>query len=150
MSAIARLIDRIEDEFDSQFPAASEAEVKAFRGVFAQVFGIPAPEAYVDLLRRSNGIDVNGLVVYGTSDLNGEVFRYGLAESNQRLLQGVHVVESSLRFVGEQDDQLLAYDTADGRWKLVDRYSWEPDDDVEDVYPTFEALVVERVEEALE
>ena len=61
----------------------------------------------------------------------------------------MHDLDSPLRFFGERDDQLLAYDTSDQAWKLVDRYSWDPDDP-QDVYGSFEKLMVQMLEEAAE
>lgn len=74
---------------------------------------------------------MNGLHIYGTRDFDeGEegraVHTLGVLESNERLLEGLHPLASPLRFIGDVDDQMLAYDTADGRWKLMDRAGWDP------------------------
>ena len=149
MSRIVSLVDRIEAEYGEQFPGATEQEMTWLAPQFEELFGIALPAAYAELLRRTNGFDFDGLCVYGTHDLEGEVFRFGIVESNQGLLHGMHDLDSPLRFFGERDDQLLAYDTSDQAWELVDRYSWDPDDP-QDVYGSFEKLMVQMLEEAAE
>lgn len=44
---------------------------------------------------------------------------------------------------------MLAYDTADGRWKLVDRAGWDLDCD-EDAHDSFEALASHMLRRALQ
>lgn len=147
------LLDRI-DADEGLEPPADAATISAFAPRFNALFGIDPPEALQRLWQRSNGVWANGVHIYGTRDFEEgedgrEVHTLGVLESNERLLEGRHSLSSPLRFVGDVDDQLLAYDTTDGRWKLVDRTGWDLDSD-EDVHASFEELAGHVLRRALE
>lgn len=147
------LLDQIDAEEGLEPPADADT-INALVPQFNALFGIEPPEALKQLWQRSNGVWVNGAHIYGTRDFEeGEdgraVHTLGVLESNERLLEGLHEISSPLRFIGEVDDQLLAYDTDDQKWKLVDSIAWDPDVD-EDVHASFEDLVGNVLRRALE
>ena len=134
MPTIPERVAKILELYRSQLPPATAEQLDQADRVFNELFGIALPADYRELLQQCNGIDFNGVSFYATQDgvtAKGRT-RFGLAESNQRLLHGEHDIESSLRFVGETGDRLFAYDTDDGRWKSVDRTSWTPTGDSHD------------------
>ena len=47
-------------------PGADEAAIAAVRARLRSLFGATLPDAYADLLRREDGVDVDGLVLYGS------------------------------------------------------------------------------------
>ncbi|GAA1706881.1 hypothetical protein [Propioniferax innocua] len=139
------------DEDEGLEPAATAADIDVLTPRFREVFGIDLPETIRNIWLRSDGVWVNGVHLYGTRDFEeGEQGRsvdtLGILESNERLLEGGHTIDSPLRFIGDVDDQLLAYDTSDNRWKLVDRTDWEPDDEEEDSHATCEELIRDVLE----
>lgn len=96
-----------------------------FEAAFARLFGTGLPADYAELFMAADGFDFDGLVVFGSHDRTGvDGFRPGLFDSNERLLHGVSSLESPLRFIGENGDLLLAYDTEEAIWKSVARYGW--------------------------
>lgn len=144
MRDIPTLLNDIDEE-DGLEPAATAATIDALAPRFQQVFGIPLPQVIRDIWLRSDGVWANGVHLYGTRDFEeGEpgrsVHTLGILESNERLLDGIHEIASPLRFIGDVDDQLLAYDTRDATWQLVDRTAWDPDSD-DDVHDTCEDLI---------
>lgn len=147
------LLDQIDAEEGLEPPADADT-INALVPQFNALFGIEPPETLKQLWQRSNGVWVNGAHIYGTRDFEeGEegraVHTSGVLESNERLLEGLHSISSPLRFIGEVNDQLLAYDTDDQQWKLVDSIAWDPDSD-EDVHASFEDLVGDVLRRALE
>lgn len=122
-------------------PAGANADqVTAIAGAFGRLFEQPMPADYESFLRTSNGYSFDGTVFYGIVDAYADnEFHPGLFDSNERLVHGSESVDTTLRFVGENGHELFALDTADGRWKVVDRLDWQtagPDH----VFATFEAL----------
>ncbi len=88
---------------------------------------------------RSNGLGADGLIIFATADGDPDSpdQPLGVIESNRRLTAGTAHVATSLRFIGgERFDQLLAYDTTDGRWKLVDSTAWVVDSDATSSTPS--------------
>jgi hypothetical protein len=47
-------------------PGADEAAIATLRARLQTEFGATLPDAYADLLRREDGLDVDGLVLYGS------------------------------------------------------------------------------------
>lgn len=47
-------------------PGADEAAIAALRVRLRERLGATLPDAYADLLRREDGVDVDGLVLYGS------------------------------------------------------------------------------------
>ncbi|MFW6597900.1 YrhA family protein [Propionibacteriaceae bacterium Y2011] len=146
MSRITDLVTRIAEEFYEQMPPATPEEVAIAERVYANEFGIEMPPGYRELLSVSNGIDFNGLSFYSctdTTDAEGTEAA-GIGESNQRLIRGVHEIDTTMRFVGETGDDLYGYDKADGKWRNVDRTSWQAGS-ADNVFDTFDDLFVDVV-----
>ena len=141
MPTIPEMVTKIRELYATQLPPADATELARAAEVFRTEFGIEMPDDYRELLEQCNGIGFNGVLFYSTQD--GETrkgaARFGLGEANQRLIRGQHEIDTTLRFVGETGNQLFAFDTADRRWKEVDRTSWDLDSP-DDAYDTFTAL----------
>jgi hypothetical protein len=138
MATIPEAIGHIRELYATQLPPANDAQLGRAEQVFRAEFGIAMPEGYRALLTTVNGLVFNSVMFYSTEDGSTAkgAARFGLGEANERLLGGV---ETTLRFVGETGNQLFAYDTADGKWKVVDRGGWDLDSS-DDVFATFDAL----------
>ncbi|WP_135987243.1 YrhA family protein [Sphingomonas naasensis] len=48
-------------------PGADEARIAVLRGALQRAFGATLPDDYAALLRRSDGVDFDGLVLYGSA-----------------------------------------------------------------------------------
>lgn len=141
MPTIPEMVAKITELYATQLPPATPEQLERADRVFTEQFGIGLPADYRALLELCNGIAFNGVMFYATEDgrTRKGADRFGLAESNQRLLHSTHEIDSTLRFVGETGDRLYAYDTADGQWKTVDRTDWTVTGS-DSVHPTFEGL----------
>lgn len=152
MSEITSLVRRIEKEFDyEQEEPAGSADVAAAERAFADLFGIEMPGGYRELIGLTDGLDFNGMIIYSCRDgLSPSGYqRLGLAESNERLIEGVDHIDTPLRFVGETGDELFAYHTSAGTWWVVDRVGWDPDPTTRP-YQSFDALCVAQIKRFVE
>jgi hypothetical protein len=79
--------------------------------------GSAVPDAYRDLLARTDGLDFNGCVLYATQDgrTSGALFVAGLVESNERL------GETAATWLGEANGDLFGL--VDGVWLTADKVS---------------------------
>lgn len=142
MGIASKLMKSLRDDEWETPPGAPADAVSALRGPFRELFGIDLPDQYAELLQLADGLSFNGVLIYATRDHEFADDQYsGILQANERLLHGEHDIDSSLRFIGEVDDQLLGYDRADSTWKLVDGTDWTPDDEDEDVFSSFDALL---------
>lgn len=141
MPTIPEMVAKIRELYSTQLPPADAAQLERADAAFRSEFGIGLPDDYRELLEQCNGIGFNGVLFYSTED--GETrkgaARFGIGEANERLIRGVHEIDTTLRFVGETGNQLFGYDRADGKWKEVDRTSWDLDSP-QDVYDSFTDL----------
>lgn len=146
MATIPEAIGHIRELYATQLPPANDGELGRAEQVFRTEFGIAMPEGYRALLTTVNGLVFNSVMFYSTEDGSTAkgAARFGLGQANERLLRGVETIDTTLRFVGETGNQLFAYDTADGKWKVVDRVGWDLDSS-DDVFATFDALFEAQV-----
>lgn len=125
---MATMQDRVDSARSAGFPqrdGLSAEELEGLAPAFARLFSADLPTGYAALLTAADGFDFDGLVVFGSRDGDGaDGFLPGLFDSNERLLHAVASLDSPLRFIGENGDLLLAYDTAERTWKSVTRYAW--------------------------
>ncbi len=127
-------------------PGADEAAIAAVRERLRSLFGATLPDAYADLLRRADGVDVDGLVLYGSwqsPDARGPGgFWQGLVAANL-LWRDVPGLEDYL-VLGDSDLYLLTVDLDGGAPLLRDRVSAEPVESFPDVATAIELLLAAR------
>jgi hypothetical protein len=127
-------------------PGADEAAIAAVRERLRSLFGATLPDAYADLLRREDGVDVDGLVLYGSwqsPDARGPGgFWQGLVAANL-LWRDVPGRESYL-VLGDSDLYLLTVDLDGGAPLLRDRVTAEPVESFPDVATAIELLLAAR------
>jgi hypothetical protein len=146
--SLPELLQRVRDRryFSLQRPA-TPSELAVGEAAWRRWFGIAMPPVYRDLLAASNGVNFNGLFLcaaeeYVVVEDGRERWMPGLETENSGYLYGIAEQETR-RFFGSADDDLFAYDTASGRWLVVDRVNW-PGDPILD-FATLEDLLVDRM-----
>jgi hypothetical protein len=127
-------------------PGADEAAIATLRARLRTEFGATLPEAYADLLRREDGLDVDGLVLYGSwqsPEARGPGgFWQGLVATNI-LWRDVPGREDYL-VLGDSDLYLLTVDLDGGAPVLRDRVTAEPVERFPDVSTAVEWLLASR------
>jgi hypothetical protein len=145
MSATEALLQRIDAEkreYDQTiWPPAAEEAIDRLRAHARETLKTEAPEGYVALLRRNDGVEFNSYAIYGATE-HKQPFLAGFIEANARL------VDSPSRFVfyGETGNTLYAQDRTDGRWVALDA----PSLDVVDEFDSFDAMLERVLREACE
>lgn len=130
---------------ESPQPPASKAQLEELRDKAKKELGADLPAAYYHLLEKTNGVDSNGMVIYGseTAPIVGYEDRFiqGLVEANLIWRD----LESHKRYVffGDASTSMYAYDVEDGSYKLLDRSS----NDTLEEFKTFEELLQRALEE---
>jgi hypothetical protein len=128
-------------------PPATADQLRQLRERARQELGVDLPPAYLDFLKRMNGLDSNGLVVYAgqTGPLAGYEGRpdmkiEGLVDANL----GWWDLEAHKRylFLGESGPYLFARDRESGKYAALDRSS----NDVLEEMGSFEALLAYALE----
>jgi hypothetical protein len=127
-------------------PGADDAAIAAVRERLRSLFGATLPDAYAALLRREDGVDVDGLVLYGSwqsPDARGPGgFWQGLVATNT-LWRDVPGREDYL-VLGDSDLYLLTVDLDRGAPVLRDRVTAEPVESFPDVAAAIEHLLAPR------
>ncbi|WP_147254505.1 YrhA family protein [Pseudonocardia hierapolitana] len=127
-------------------PGADEAAIAAVRERLRSLFGATLPDAYADLLRREDGVDVDGLVLYGSwqsPEARGPGgFWQGLVAANT-LWRDVPGREGYL-VLGDSDLYLLTVDLDGGAPVLRDRVTAEPVESFPDVATAIEHVLAPR------
>jgi hypothetical protein len=127
-------------------PGADETAIAALRGRLRARFGAALPDAYADLLRREDGVDVDGLVLYGSwqsPDSRGPGgFWQGLVATNE-LWRDVPGREDYL-VLGDSDLYLFTVDLDGGAPVLRDRVTAEPVERFPDVATAIRHLLAGR------
>ena len=131
---------------DPLMPPATEAELAALQAAASAQLAYVLPAAYRELLAKTNGLDCNGMQVYGTSDLvrtdeAGRVTyeRMGLVEAN--LLWRDFEPNRDFVFLAETGDLLYCHNLVSGKFEVVDRITNEMDNAETDAYDTLDPLL---------
>jgi len=127
-------------------PPADEAAIADVLVRVRERFGATLPDAYADLLRREDGLDVDGLVLYGSRQSPEERgpggFWQGLVATNE-LWREVPGREDYL-VLGDSDLYLFTVDLDGGAPVLRDRVTAEPVERFPDVAAALERLLTGR------
>jgi hypothetical protein len=110
---------------------ADPADLDGLHAFAERELRTPLPQAYLDFLRRADGLDFNGTVVYASRQraLPEGGTLLGFAESNRAFASGPghhHVL------FAETGDDLFALDREDGTWLMLDRSSLSKQDEFPD------------------
>lgn len=89
-----------------------------------QELNITLDSGYLDFLEFTNGLDYDGLVIYGSERCqDGNLFLEGFVEVNKELWQ-----EESLRSYvayGDENSTRQVFNLKSGRFEIVDRVAWD-------------------------
>jgi hypothetical protein len=112
-----QLLDEVAEQGWELNKPASPSALTRVDGWFRARTGSPLPRAYRGLLARTDGLDFNGSMLYGTRDGRnvGGMFMAGLVESNERL------GDERGTWVGEANGDLFGISA--GAWVVADRVS---------------------------
>ncbi len=123
MSDIQELVEKViaAKRGDVIWPPADAASVEAVRRYIHSTFGIELPSSYVALVSRTDGLEYNSYVIFGTTS-----HRDPYLPSVQELNQVLFNEPKPHAFFGETADELFAYCPEDGIWRALDRPSLSP------------------------
>jgi len=122
--------------------AADEARISALRAALQREFGATLPDAYAALLRRSDGVDFDGLVLYGSWQSEATPgpggFWQGLVAANRLWRQGPG--HAAYLVLGETDIDLFTVNLDGSNPALRDKVS----SDINETFPSV-AVAIERL-----
>jgi hypothetical protein len=118
---------------------ADEARIAALRAALQRDFGAALPEDYAALLRRSDGVDFDGLVLYGSWQSEAAPgpagFWQGLVAANRLWRQGPG--HEAYLVLGETDIDLFTVNLDGSNPVLRDKVSG----DVNETFPSVAAAI---------
>ncbi|MDP5277803.1 YrhA family protein [Sphingomonas sp. DG1-23] len=118
---------------------ADEARIGVLRGALQREFGATLPEDYAALLRRSDGVDFDGLVLYGSAQSEANPgpggFWQGLVAANKLWREGPG--HARYLVLGETDIDLFTVDLDGSNPVLRDKVS----SDVNETFPSVDAAL---------
>ncbi len=143
MSQIEDVLSEIQaekrDAEETVRPPADEAAIAQLQNDASGQLQVALPEGYIAFLRRSDGIDFNGTVIYGAT-LQDSPYLPDFQKAN--------ALFGNLDYVlyGETGDELFAQHRATGAWQIIDRASLSPLES----FASFEALLEHALRNAYE
>jgi hypothetical protein len=104
-------------------PPASRDELSNVEERAKVEFGIALPEEYLDFLRLADGLELNGLVVYGTknSAIDPDGSQLDVLEMNRIARESRRAELSDNFIVGETSTGLLTFGRTNGSFQYRDR-----------------------------
>jgi hypothetical protein len=118
---------------------ADEARIAALRTALQRAFGATLPDDYAALLRRSDGVDFDGLVLYGSWQSEATPgpggFWQGLVAANKLWREGP--AHDAYLVLGETDIDLFTVDLDGSNPVLRDKVS----SDVNETFPSVGAAI---------
>lgn len=120
-------IEKIEEKYGSSLrnPAADTEIIKMNDNIQQELGRIVLPESYIEFLKKVNGLDFNGLVIYGIDKvlLDKEVDEviYGFIETNE--LWHENDWQKQYVFFGDSDTAWYCYDQKESVYVELDKPS---------------------------
>ena len=76
-------IEKVEEKYGSSLrkPASEIDIIKMSNNIHRRLGNIVLPGSYIELLEKINGLDFNGLVIYGVDEVDDEI--QGFIETNE-------------------------------------------------------------------
>ena len=111
------ILDIIEEEKEqgNSLKGASEYEIIELKRAFKYKYDFEIPEAYLDILRITNGLKYNGLIIWPTAPY---------AEFNEGLFEANYYYRSTMRgyyfYFCMLDNDIYVYNTITDKYMLID------------------------------
>jgi hypothetical protein len=138
-------IDSLRKYGGSPQPPATAEEVRALRARARKELGVELPDAYCELLGMVDGLDSNGMVIYGcrTACIVGYDDRWiqGIVDAN--LIWWELEAHKEYLFLGDSGISLYTLQLPDRKYQLQDR----PSGSVLEEFASFEELLYRALEE---
>ncbi|MDM5333676.1 YrhA family protein [Ureibacillus composti] len=142
-------IEKIEERYGSSLRnPASDTEIVKMKQVIQQKLGnIVLPKSYLNLLKKINGLDFNGLIVYGVDKvlLEQEVDEdlHGFIETNE--LWHENDWQKQYVFFGDSDTAWYCYDLQENLYVELDK----PSGTLMQSFGNFDAMLNDALETIL-
>ena len=142
-------IKKIEEKYGSSLrnPVSDNEIKKLLQLVHEKVGNIPLPESYIDFLKSVNGLDFNGLIIYGVDE---EL----LGEQNREDLQGF-VETNEIWHENESQKQYVFFGESDIAWFCFDLKQdiylelYKPSGTLIQSFNSFEFMLCEAIQTTL-
>lgn len=149
MERFVEKIEKNEEEFGSllRHPASDSEIIKINQNIQQKFGNIVLPDSYLEFLKIVNGIDFNGLVIYGVDkslldkDVDEEI--NGFIETNEIWYENEW--QKRYVFFGDSDVALYCYDTEEGVYVEFDK----PSGTLMQTFNSFDSMLTNALETAL-
>ncbi|BEU01366.1 hypothetical protein OAG1_01660 [Agarivorans sp. OAG1] len=128
-------------------PPATDIEVIELVGTVRSLFSIELPKEFLSFLKLVNGLEFNGLIIYGTknseTDLNGSSL--DIVEMNEVFRESLRSDELDVIIVGEDSSGILVYESSSDKFQFRDRIGI----DRVDSFSSFEDMLNIEIEKVI-
>ena len=146
-ASLQRIAQDLRDTGGAFMPPCSEEEIRKLITEAREALAAEIPRDYLDFLRRTNGLDYNGLVLYAAhpTAIPGleDTFLEGFVDANLNQ-RDVEAVRGFLVF-GESSLDVYVYNLAARQYEVRDRTSFTRPK----VKPSFDQMIADALEEHL-
>lgn len=126
-NTIQRIREVAEGWGESLEPPASSSDIAEFKEKILLMCGGELPEEYFEFLKKLNGLEFNGLIIYGTknSQTDPDGSPLDLIEMNEIMQDCSDVSRKEVVFIGEDSTGLLVYDLKQQEFQFRDRVGFD-------------------------
>lgn len=131
IKALISKVRAVASEWGEEFePPATENELLEFINKTGKKLNVSLPQGYLSFLREVNGLEFNGLIIYGTknSDTDPDSSPLDLLEMNEVIANGNDL---SVLVIGEDSTGLLTYHNETNIFQYRDRIALDRVDSFE-------------------
>lgn len=142
-------VEKIESKYDSSLrnPVSNSEIIKMKQTIQKKLGNIIIPESYIDFLKNVNGIDFNGLVIYGVDEtlLDNEVDEevQGFIETNELWYENDW--QKQYIFLGDSDIAWFCYDLNERVYVELDK----PSGTLIQFFDSFDSMLSDALEASL-
>lgn len=117
------LIERKEYEEGFLIDSIDDADIEPLKNTVRDQFGVSLSEEYIEFLRLSNGLSVNGLNVYGGKPYDEDYYINGIVDLNSELW--TEPTLTNYFSYGDESSTRLIYNKESKLFEAVDSVTWE-------------------------
>lgn len=128
-------------------PPATSLEIDDLVSEVVARYSARLPEEYLAFLRLVNGLEVNGLIIYGTknSESDSSSSPLGLVEMNDVIRDSVRFDPLKVVLIGEDGAGLITYDDSSMKFQYRDRIGL----DRVETFESFEQMLATEIEKVI-